>query len=267
MTHSNTIFTSKYIYSPITKYHKINAYTKVHCTFSILMFVIYINSNKIIYFMLILLLITNIHMMSQSRYSHWLYYIKNGTSFTIYLITMNMLVNRKSSYNNKIQFCKLTLTFFFKVSKIHFNENILELKYYSLVYLLPNYIFRLTLIYIILNNTINLIFFCTKYETILEIMTGNLAKINKIIKLRNTDYIIDLFLGYQFIQELILNLMEINCGVRIKNIKLTNKNKISFNIIIVKYLTIFTTNHNQNSLTLWNRDISHKDFNNFKICY
>ena len=79
------------------------------------------------------------------------------------------------------------------------------------------------------------------------------------------DYMIHLFLGYVFLQELARCLINTSFGVQIKNINLVNKNKYNFDMILVKYLKILINNQIHYSLVLWNRNICYKTFNYFKI--
>nr|WMP11822.1 hypothetical protein [Laurencia australis]WMP12033.1 hypothetical protein [Laurencia australis] len=269
MIYRNSIFITKYSYSPITQYHKIKPYFKVHCIFSILLFAPYISSNQAIYFMLIIFLLIEISSFGKLLYSSNLKKIKLMILMIYCIIFMNQITihNNINSLNEykKLSILKLKLTYFLKISLLKVHKNIVNLKHYFILLTIPNYVLKLISIYVMLNNLLKILYLCTKYENVLETFIINLNRIKKKLQLHCKDYIIDLFLAFIFLQELAICLINTKLGVQIKNISLVNKNKYNFDIILVKYLRILLNNQIHYSLILWNRNILYKNFDYLRI--
>lgn len=267
MIYRNSFFITKYSHSPITQYHKIKPYLKVYYVFSILLFAPYTNSDQIINFILIIFLVIEVSTFKKLLHLSKLDKIKFIVFTIFYITSMNQLTIYENidHYNNNKKFFILKLTYFFKTSLVNLHKNIINLKQYFILFTIPNYLLRLISIYIMLNNGLNILYLCTKYENVLETAICSLNSIKKKLQLYYKDYIIHLFLGYVFLQELAICLINTNFGVQIKNINLVNKNKYNFDIILVKYLKILVNNQIHYSLVLWNRNISYQTFNYFKI--
>nr|WMP12247.1 hypothetical protein [Laurencia verruciformis] len=181
MIYRNSFFITKYSHSPITQYHKIRPYLKVYSVFSILLFAPYTNSDQIINFILIILLAIEISAFKKLLYLSKLDKIK-FIIFTVFYITfMNQLTIHKNinDYNSNKKFFILKLTYFFKTSLVNLHKNIINFKQYFILFTIPNYILRMISIYIMLNNGLNILYLCTKYENVLEIAICSLDSIKK----------------------------------------------------------------------------------------
>lgn len=181
MIYINSFFTTKYSYSPKTQYHKIKTNLKVDYIFSILLFAPYTNSDYIINFILIIFLGVEI-----SNFRKLLCLSKfKKTKFIILTIFYTTLMNQLTvyeninPYNNGKKLSMLKLTYFFKTSFVNLHRNTVNLKYYFILLTIPNYILRLISIYIMLKNGLNILYLCTKYESVLEVAIASLNRIKK----------------------------------------------------------------------------------------
>nr|ARW68694.1 hypothetical protein [Palisada sp.] len=262
MVHNN-FYVGQYLYSPISRYHKIQTYLKVKYIFSILLITPYIDSNHTINYILILSLVIETNILKKLLYSFQLSNIK----FIIFFIAYTIMINKLTVYGginyHQIELSKLLLPSFCQVPKIYLNRCKIFIKYNIFIILVPKYILKVTCLLAMLNSIMKTLYLCTKYEVILETAIINLNNIQKIIKLNYREYIMNLFLAYLFLQELTLNSSNTILSLKIKKINLRNKHCLS--IILIKYLKIFLSNSNNNSIMLWNRNIKYKNFDYFKI--
>nr|YP_010951734.1 hypothetical protein RU988_pgp121 [Laurencia elata]WMP12673.1 hypothetical protein [Laurencia elata] len=181
MIYRNSFFIAKYSYSPITQYHKIKPYLKVHYVFSLLFFTPYTNSDQIINFILITFLVIEISIFRKLLYSSKLDKIKFIVLTICYMTLMNQLTIHKNinSYNSNKKFFILKLTYFVKTSLVNLHKNTVNLKHYFILFTIPHYILRLISIYIMLSNGLNILYLCTKYESVLETAIFSLNIIKK----------------------------------------------------------------------------------------
>nr|CRF40105.1 Hypothetical protein orf269 [Laurencia snackeyi] len=267
MIYKNNFFITKYSYSPITQYHKIKTSVKVYCVFGVLLFAPYILSNQIINCILILFLVIEINTFRELLYSYNLKKVQFIVSMIYYIISINQRKIYKYtnlSYRNK-QLSRLKLAYFLKISWMNLNKNTINLKQCFILCNIPNYVSRIISVYIMLNSAIKILYLCTKYESALEVVINSLNKTKKKFQLHCKDYMIHLCLGYVFLQELAICLININFGVQIKNINLVNQNKYNLDLTLIKYLMILVNNQIHYSLILWNRNVLYANFEHLKV--
>nr|YP_010951519.1 hypothetical protein RU987_pgp122 [Laurencia catarinensis]WMP12458.1 hypothetical protein [Laurencia catarinensis] len=181
MIHRNNFFIARYSYSPITQYHRIKPYFKVHYIFSVLLFAPYINSNHIINFILITFSVVEISGFRKLLYSSNLNKVKLIVLVIYYITFMNQskIYYNTNFHNVHKKFFVLKLTYFLKTSLLNLHKNTVDLKHYFILLRIPNYILKLIFIYIMFNNGLNILYLCTKYENIVEIIIVSLNNIKK----------------------------------------------------------------------------------------
>ena len=193
MIYRNSFFIANYSYSPITKYHRIKSYLKINYVFSILLFVPYKDSDRIINFMLMVFLVIEISTFRKLLYLSKLSKIKFIVLVTLCITLMNQLTINENinSHNINKKFFILKLRYFFKASSVSLHKNIVNLKHYFILFTVPRYILRLISIYTMLHKGLKMLYLCTKYESVLEtvIFSLNSIKKNCNFTVRTTSYI------------------------------------------------------------------------------
>nr|YP_009391636.1 hypothetical protein [Laurenciella marilzae]ARW59780.1 hypothetical protein [Laurenciella marilzae] len=265
MIYYNSPFAIKYLYSPTTIYHHIKPYFKINCTFSILLLLPYNNSVKIINWILIIFLTIKTNIITHSLSLFELSKIQFIILSVNYIILINQLIAHKNIYHKHIKYLRLLFPYSLKISLCHFNKAKVILKYSYLSFKLPSYITKLIFIYTISNNILQTLYLCTKFESTLEIIIYKLNNIKEKFEIIYKDYVMNMFLGYLFLQELASCLISTSFGLQIKNINSFNKNKHNLSIILTKYFYVFLSYQNNYSLVLWNRNILYKNYGCFKI--
>lgn len=181
MIYRNNFFIAKYSYSPITQYHKIKPYLKVHYVFSVLLFTPYANSDQIIYFILIVFLGIEISTFRKLFYSSKLDKIKCFLLIISCAIFMSHLTIHENigPYSSNKKFFILKVTYFLKTSLLNLHKKTVNLKHYFILFKIPYYILRLISVYMMLNNGLKILYLCTKYESVLETAIFSLNSIKK----------------------------------------------------------------------------------------
>lgn len=261
----NILFISRYLYSPTTKYHYIKSYIKVNYIFGILLLLPYLNSYKILTFILFLALSIEKNIVYKAIHKFNLNRIKFIVILIYYTILVDQLKHNRDKCSNRIQFTQLTIPYFLSIYSNSLKTKKTAMIYYLILLSINKAILRLIYIFFLSNNILSTFYLCTKYETVLEVIIGYFNIIKQKIKLNYKEYLMNLFLGYIFLEKFKLSLKDTNFSIKIKNIYLTSTQNNNLNILLKKYFSIFLTSQNNNSVILWNRNIHYKDFNNFQI--
>nr|YP_009944579.1 hypothetical protein [Osmundea sinicola]QFR99873.1 hypothetical protein [Osmundea sinicola] len=267
MTYKNQLFISNYLYSPKTKYHNIPVQIKVIYIFLTLFFLPYFNSYQIITFISLLILIIEINIVYKLIYMFYFNKVKFLTILLNYIVFISRMKSNRITYNNQIRFCQLTIPYFIKWHNYSVKTTKVIVMYYFILLSIPSWIFKLISVFVLSSHILHILYFCTKYETILEIIINALNRTKQKINLFHNKYIINLFLGYIFLEEFKLCLKNINLSIKIKKINITSIKTDNLNILLKKYTIFFPSNHNDHSIILWNREIKYQDFSNFQIYY
>nr|YP_010170951.1 hypothetical protein K8K75_pgp115 [Chondria tumulosa]QSD57092.1 hypothetical protein [Chondria tumulosa] len=257
-------YLNKYVYSPYTKYHKINPYIKIYIIYSILNVGLYINIYKII--LIIGLVFTLLNRLFFPKYLK-IFELNITINYSLYLI-YTCILNQISEYldisNNNIIIYQVFLPYYLKIKFKHF---IYRIKYFHISYYLQKYMIKTMFIYILYSIILEVIFIFTRYQIILEIFIGNFNKINLLQSIRSNIYNLNLFLGYKFLERMITKLSDTTISLKIKRSYLTNYFKLNLKTMFFQYYNFIINEENSFSLTIWNRNIKKDYFKNIKYFY
>ena len=258
----NAIYLNQYIYSPVTKYHKVSNNAKLFIIHNTILILLYFNISKIVLFLLILLIIIIwIKLYNSSR--NVLYKIlKNNILYLLNIIFINYLIDNKS-----IKKADMLIKRIFVPYKLDIRRYKYQLKYYDILYFTPQYISKLLHIYIINYNLNHILFIFLQSEVILETLIRNFNYLLVLIGSKYNDYIVSLYLGYQSLENIIKIWSNNSTGRHIKVYYLNHKQLIDIIIVLVKYYYYILSNESGNSTILWNRSLLHTDFTEIKYYY
>nr|ARW64138.1 hypothetical protein [Chondria sp. (in: red algae)] len=254
----HNMYINKYIYSPVSKFHQIHDPIKIHSIYYILLIGLYFNSYRII--LIILIVITLYGFSNSPKLLHTI--VNKNIFYLFYTMIINYFIDNEFVISNNTLKYKLLIPYALKLSN---NNNIWKIKYCSLFYLIPKYLVKLILTYIIYFNFLEILFIFTEHQIILERLINCINTIYLYMKTEYNKNIINIFLGYHALQNINISLININTGKRIKGQHIAKQYTINFIIIINRYYDYILSANNKNTIILWNRNIQQKSFINLNF--
>ena len=253
----NTTYLNKYIYSPITSYHKIHSHTKIYIIYILLSANMYLIIDQRIIF--IILLITTFFNLKKSIKLFSSRLIISNIYHLVSIVIWNQLIDQA---NTKKHFFIYTFTVPCTY-QINPHDDHLKLNCYQIIYSVSKNVVGLVFAYMMYFNLISLLFMFTEYQVILEILINFLRNICPLIKTEYNNCVINLFLGCKSLQNLVISLVNTYTGRKIKGKYLIRYGRVNMMIIINRWYNHLFSSENIYCLILWNRNISYKSFTSF----
>lgn len=264
MSYLNATYLNQYIYSPVTHYHKVNNNAKLVAIHSMILIILYFNINKAILFSLVwFILMIWITLYNNSRPT--LYRIlKNNTLYLLNILTITYLLDNRNIKQDNILVNQIFIPCQLNIKQYNY---IYQLKYYHIVYSTPKYIFKLLYTYIANYNLNYILFIFIQSEVILESFIKNFNNLLVSIGFKYNKYIMNLYLGCQSLEKIIKIWNNNSAGREIKADGLIYKQVINIGIVLVKSYNFILNSESSNSIILWNRSLSHKNFTEIQYYY
>ena len=260
---SKNIFSIEYIYSPLTKYHRMHPKTKLCFVIIVKILILYANFRVFDMFVLVICIVSAMNIKNKSLTE--LKLIQNSFVYLVYSSFIGNLITCKNTEISKSMFSRFVFPCycrFFLTNKIG-RKIILQYCYFSCF--IPNYFIKLIYIYITIEGLYIFLFKCTNYNSVIE----TLMWIMYFIQLNMGDNfhknMANLFLGCLFLENMNTNLYKLQLALKAKDNSPKICKKINCIFLVIKYIKIFINNQNCNSVILWNRGISYNSFSRFML--
>lgn len=257
-------YLNQYIYSPITRYHKIHIHAKILTVYITMFLVLYLELHKYIVITKLILLIFII----LGLYSRLKFLMSNIIRHNLFYLAHTYILNHFMNYN-EIKKKNIIINTFMIINSIQIdvNNNRCDLKYYSITYYIPQYLLKIIYLYIFFSNVNIMFFMCTQSHNIVETLIYYLKKIPISVKITYNKIITHLYLGYQSLENIMRIWTHNATGKQLKSRLVTKNIEINGIIILMMYYINILVEENNNSVILWNRDLCYNNFRNLKYYY